>query len=234
MPEYTDSDIQKIEAIKIILETRLNDTVESVYYSFLDLARLSPLLKNQMGVERAFLIIQENSDRNITFRIRKGRHPLPNLAGQAGVYPELSDPVPVGIEVYVSQWANLDEYFDLILKRLSPAMKESAVKAFRESITIKKLSADDDGLIRFDGRVVEMRGQLMTLCWQFMQRHKALITIDAIKEELIPAAKRNATPNSTIAKYVSELHAILKPLYGNEVIFNTKKDGWIFDPSRVN
>ncbi len=58
-----------------------------------------------------------------------------------------------------------------------------------------------------------------------MRNPNRLLTIDDIRDEIVGADKRKTTPNSTIAKYVSELRNSLKVHFGRDVIFNQKEEG---------
>lgn len=101
----------------------------------------------------------------------------------------------------------------------------------KADITIGKLSAYNDGTIRYEKNILEMRNQLKDLCRLFMQYPNRLLTIDDIKDEIIKADRRTLTSFATIAKYVSELHNLLKIHFKKEVIFNQKEEGWYFKPT---
>lgn len=92
------------------------------------------------------------------------------------------------------------------------------------------LEAFNDGSIRYKGTLIKMRGQLIALCRLFIGRPNRLVTIDDIREELIRADKRKSIPNKTLAKYVSELRAILMSHFKRDVFVNQKEDGWFFKP----
>ena len=104
-------------------------------------------------------------------------------------------------------------------------------KDLKADITIGKLSAYNDGTIRYGKNILEMRNQLKDLCRLFMRNPNRLFTIDDIKDEIIKADRRTLTSFATIAKYVSELHNLLKIHFGKDVIFNQKKEGWYFKPT---
>ncbi len=97
-------------------------------------------------------------------------------------------------------------------------------------ISVEKLTAHADGSIRYDGKVLTLRGQIKDLCWLFMRRQNQLINADDIKEAIIDAPKRKAFSWHTISKYVYELHSVLKIQFGKRVIVNERKGGWIFHP----
>lgn len=107
---------------------------------------------------------------------------------------------------------------NLIVQQLKPEME------------INGLATYSDGTIRFKGSVIAMRDQLNDLCRIFMSRPNQLVLSDEIREEIIRAERRERTRFSTIAKYVSELHGLLKECFGKDVIFNHKKEGWRFVP----
>ena len=100
----------------------------------------------------------------------------------------------------------------------------------RPEIEIGDLATYSDGTIRFKESVIPMRDQLNDLCRMFMSRPNQLVLSDEIRDEIIRANRRSMPRFSTIAKYVSELHSLLKPCFGKDVIFNHKKEGWRFVP----
>ncbi len=100
----------------------------------------------------------------------------------------------------------------------------------RPEIEIGSLATYSDGTIRFKGLVIPMRDQINDLCRMFMSRPNQLVLCDEIMDEIIRAERRESTRLSTIAKYVSELHSLLKECFGKDVIFNHKKEGWRFVP----
>ncbi len=104
------------------------------------------------------------------------------------------------------------------------------VQQLKPEIEINGLATYSDGTIRFNGSVIPMRDQLNDLCRMFMSRPNQLVLSDEIREEIIRAERRERTRFSTIAKYVSELHGLLKPCFGKDIIFNHKKEGWRFVP----
>ena len=107
-------DIQKIEAIKKILEKKFIGTEkESEYFSYEEFAK-EPLLVDRMGVNRIFEIIQESSNKNITFKIVEGRHKLPDTV--TGGIGKMSDLYPVGIGVHISDPKRVNEFFKSILQ----------------------------------------------------------------------------------------------------------------------
>jgi hypothetical protein len=99
-------------------------------------------------------------------------------------------------------------------------------------IELGKLISYSDGSIAYDGENLELRGQLKVLCRIFMEQVGRLVLIDDIKDSIINSDKRGITPNETVSKYVSRLHGILKKKYAKPVIFNQKKEGWIFSPHK--
>lgn len=108
--------------------------------------------------------------------------------------------------------------YNLIAQQLKP------------EIEINGLATYSDGTIRYKGQVIPMRDQLNDLCRMFMSRPNQLVLSDEIRDEIIRAERRERTRFSTIAKYVSELHSLLKEYFGKDVIFNHKKEGWRFVP----
>lgn len=100
----------------------------------------------------------------------------------------------------------------------------------RPEIEIGGLATYSDGTIRYRGQVIPMRDQLNDLCRIFMSRPNQLVLSDEIRDEIIRANRRSMTRFSTIAKYVSELHSMLKKCFGKDIIFNHKKEGWRFVP----
>lgn len=103
----------------------------------------------------------------------------------------------------------------------------------KPELVIGKLISYSDGTISYDGHLLDIRSQLKVLCRIFMENKGALIQSDYIKRELINSDRRANTSDSTLSKYVSELHSVLKENFGKTVIFNEKKEGWRFDPDAI-
>jgi DNA-binding response OmpR family regulator len=104
------------------------------------------------------------------------------------------------------------------------------VKNLRPEIEIKGLGAYSDGTIRYKGEVIPMRTQLKTLCWFFIRHPNRLLTPEDMRDEIVHADRRKSTPRVTVAKYVSELHGLLKLHFKKDVIFNQQQEGWYFKP----
>ncbi len=116
------------------------------------------------------------------------------------------------------------------IKKVKPPRQDNLLftKELISQITAGDLVAYSDGTIRYKDIILDLRNQLKDLCRLFMRNPKRLLTIDDIREEIINADKREATPNSTIAKYVSELRNSLQIHFKKDVIFNQKEEGWYF------
>jgi len=112
--------------------------------------------------------------------------------------------------------------------------KPKKVELFRKDLkpetTIGELVAYNDGSIRFSKEEIKMRNQVKDLCRLFMEKPNQLITFDDIKDHIIHSNRRGIISFSTISKYVSELHNLLKVYYKKDVIFNQKEEGWCFKP----
>jgi len=89
-----------------------------------------------------------------------------------------------------------------------------------------KLVFYNDGTLWFENEPLDMGYQLKALCRMFMESPKQLIPIEDIKENIIPSSRRKNIKNTSIAKYVSELHRILQIHFKRSVIFNEKRVGW--------
>lgn len=105
---------------------------------------------------------------------------------------------------------------------------QPVAKDLKSDILIGKLGAFNDGTIRYGGEILDMRNQIKDLCRYFMERPNRLITYDDIKQNIINADKRLDTPNSTIAKYVSELRKLLKIHFRKDVLPSQNEEGWYF------
>jgi len=106
------------------------------------------------------------------------------------------------------------------------------IKDLKAIATANKLIAYSDGTVRYGKNILRMRNQLKDLCRLFMRNQDRLLTIDDIKDEIVRADRRSLTSFATIAKYVSELHNLLKIHFGQDVIFNQKEEGWYFRLSK--
>lgn len=95
------------------------------------------------------------------------------------------------------------------------------------------LVAYSNGSIRYKDKMVELRPQMKDLCRLFMRNQGTVLTHDDIRNTIVDSTKRGATPYTTIAKYVSELHGVLKIHFGRDVITNQNKDGWVFSTKKM-
>lgn len=125
--------------------------------------------------------------------------------------------------------SGFDDYLKW-LKKIEEGFDTRTKKNVKIEMQIKGLSSKADGSISYEGKTLKMRGQIKELCRLFMMNANSQTTIDDIREEIIMSTKRDKTPDSTIAKYVNELHLILQKSFGKEVIFNQPKEGWTFKP----
>lgn len=232
-----DRQTQKIERIHQLLQEKLTDqNQESVYLMFDDLEN-EPLLRDRDGLEKTLTLISTKTDGRISWRETTDRSSKGMVGGSGGAGAAdrfFAGPVTraiIGVVIHVDDPAKLDYYFNQ-LQTQDLAHRASKDVIIRDEITTGKLRACADGLIRYEDKVVRLRGQLITLCWLFMEHHKILITTDEIKKQVIESKKRENTRTDTISKYVNELHTALKEFFGHEVIFNTKKDGWTLDVDR--
>ncbi|HUD03118.1 MAG TPA: helix-turn-helix domain-containing protein [Candidatus Paceibacterota bacterium] len=116
--------------------------------------------------------------------------------------------------------------------KASPARKESVVE-LKPEIEVGSLVAYSDGSIRYKGKMVELRPQMKDLCRLFMRNQGTVLTHDDIRNAIVDSTKRGATPYTTIAKYVSELHGVLKVHFDRDVITNQNKDGWVFSIKKM-
>jgi len=112
-------------------------------------------------------------------------------------------------------------------------LRSISLEPKKPEIKVGELISYSDGSIIYDGENLNLRGQLKDLCRLFMENSGRLVLVDDIRDRLIDSNKRDVTPNSTLAKYVSELRGILSKKYQKEVIFNQKKEGWIFSPDQI-
>lgn len=107
------------------------------------------------------------------------------------------------------------------------------INDLKPEVSVENLSAYSDGSIRYKDNNIGMRNQLKDLCRIFLKNPKRLITPEDIKDNIISSQRRETTSNSTISKYVSELHTALKSQFKRRVIFSQHEEGWHFDPTRI-
>jgi hypothetical protein len=104
-------ELEKIEAVKRILISKFKgSSKESQFISFEELAK-EPELRDQMGVKKIFAFVEKISNEAITFEVITKRVEMPSRAGQEGAYPQLSNPIPVGIQVHVFNPEKIESYF---------------------------------------------------------------------------------------------------------------------------
>ncbi len=148
------TDIQEIEKIQNLLQKHFDSSnEESVLLTFQELTD-ETLLKNKVNVKRIFDIIKNFSGENISFEIETERHHLPDLAGQADVYPKLSNPYPIGIKVYISDSTKLKDYFELVFSKLN---KTEDKPVFSFSIIAGILTIEDQDNKKYE---IMIQGQV--------------------------------------------------------------------------
>ncbi|MDB5265364.1 MAG: hypothetical protein JWM39_77 [Parcubacteria group bacterium] len=166
-----------VVVLQRLLEQRLNDSNhQALYLSYEDLANFSPLLKEPMGVEKFFEVIQNETNKNITYKIKILRKALPHRAGNEAVYPPLSDPSPVGIDVHVSDLQMLKNYFECA--RSKDGAGKSALNKIM-SIDIVPRVEDSKAVIVINGKpnkdplIINMDGKLWSSLIEVAQRGSA-------------------------------------------------------------
>lgn len=87
-----------------------------------------------------------------------------------------------------------------------------------------KLAAYADGSIRFDGKKIVMRNQIRNICLVFIDKAGEILSAEDICDILMINAK-----HSTVSKYISELHRILRFHFKKNVIFCQPSEGWCFN-----
>lgn len=133
--------------------------------------------------------------------------------------------VPIPLTTIPASMANMLGFSQLLQGQIAPPGP-------RIEFSVGKLSVYIDGSLRYEDEIISPRKQLKDLCMFFMRKHKILLNLDDIKDEIIDSDKRGNSYKYTISKYVSELHTILKACFGKPVIFNQKGSGWVFDTTR--
>lgn len=171
-------------------------------------------------------------------RVSKFYAPPQKMTIAAPLPPKISEAVQrneiiTEIRALRNQVEKLTDVKNPVERKVKPPREDNLLltKELKPQITAGKLAAYSDGTIRYNDKILDLRNQLKDLCRFFMRNPKRLLTIDDIREEIVNADKRKTTPNSTIAKYVSELRNSLKIHFQKEVIFNQKEEGWYFRPS---
>jgi len=146
-------------------------------------------------------------------------------------YPSLVDLVlPSDFPKIAGQIRNNLHLEGAKIRRHTSVVSGDILSNLEPETQIGDLIGYNDGTIRFKGEIMDMRPRVKDLCRIFMKNPLKLITIDTIREEIVDQKKRKITPNATISKYVSELHKILGEYFKKKVIFNQRKEGWIFKP----
>lgn len=90
-----------------------------------------------------------------------------------------------------------------------------------------KLAAYNDGTIRYDSDILELRPQVVELARLLIENHNTLVNYDDIKEQVIKSDRRENISISTINKYVNEFKTELKKHYLKDVIINESTRGYI-------
>ena len=212
-----------------------------------DLIPVNVFEKEGISYDEAMLIINNlgcvETENGKLRRIHGKRVRLPNDESlQSGI--ELFSDVELkeNFALDVKDWKELEETKKQIDEKIEEeksktSRREESQKGFplltkdlKADAVAGKLFAYSDGTIRYDGEILKLRPQIKELCRYFMLNQRMLKTIDDVKENIIRSSKRKTTPNSTIAKYVSELRNSLNPYFKKDVFPNEKEEGWYFEP----
>ena len=113
-------------------------------------------------------------------------------------------------------------------RRDSINISKKGKKSFAETVTVGHLVYKNRDVF-FKDKKIKMRPQIKRLCVLFMKNHKEFIDYSNLMDELVSAEKRKHTNMTTIKKYVSELHNLLRRRFGKKVIFNDKIEGYILN-----
>lgn len=202
------------DGLDIRLNPRLSwDAVRpSLYKAHSDIVRICAIAEEDSDMsddqkrleEIAGLVAEARTKKNAKIEKQRGGFPI-----------EIINPIQITKEVHT---------------RTSTPLVQRNTDDLKVEISAGDLESFNDGSIRYKGKSIGMRNQLKDLCRLFMGKPNRLVTIDDIKEELIHSDKRKMTSNTTISKYVSELHNSLKVHFRKDVIFNQKEEGWFFRP----
>ncbi len=209
------------EKIKVILERILTGYTIGREYNYCLGYSVEGLLRDiRMNDSELELILQHLQERKIIENFTE--------TGDDNVIPE-----PTYTIYFPSDFREKAEgYLSQISGTPVHLSKPNPLEPKKPEIELGKLVAYTDGTIYYDGENLDLRAQLKDLCRLFMQNVGRLVLVDDIKDVLINADKREDTANTTLSKYVSELHTILTKKYKKVVIFNQKKEGWVFSPDR--
>lgn len=135
-------ELEKIEAVKRVLIPKFkNSDKESVFISFDELSK-EPELEDQMGCKKVFAFLERSTNNNISFEIVTKRKQLTDRAGQDGTYPQLTNALPIGIQVHVSNPSRIASYFEF----------NYPIKLSEHKVSFDK----DKAIIEVDNRVSQL------------------------------------------------------------------------------
>lgn len=121
-----------------------------------------------------------------------------------------------------------DELYGRFIEESERVMKSSEDTV--PEVSVGSLALFNDGTIRYRNEILPLRKQLKDLCRLFLESPNRLITYDTIRDEIVRADRRSTTSYTSISKYVSELHNVLKSRFGKKVFTNLESEGWYFKP----
>ncbi len=88
----------------------------------------------------------------------------------------------------------------------------------------------NDGSVRYQGEIIEMRQQLNMLARMFIKGEKSIWNEDDVKDAVSTGDDWASIQKPTVSKYVSALRQVLKKKSGKNHILNHRESGWVFNP----
>jgi hypothetical protein len=199
--------------IQALFERLFKDTTQkTINISFKEL-KSKELEENLLYTEAIFKTIEDNSEGNIIPKIKHGRVQLPTLAGQNSAYPIMSDPRPVGIEVYISDPKKLPAYFKIISNNINVTKQKTVLPIEQKHRPEIKLNTG----MYIKGKQLLRTGEksnkkvfnqtdedlLYFLYYEFLQDEKSCFNLIFLMEKLGKA-------KGTIKNRIGEINQIIK------------------------
>ena len=152
-----DKEIEKIKKIKEMIQTSIKTPDQETFYFSFELLEKEPLLKDRNGLEKILNIIQSKSNDKISWKIKEEYKFVKGdiRAGDLDPYSRTSATFyPAGIEIHVSDFNKIKEYFNIIFSNLDIKVKNIINKSYlREEIFLSNIN------IKINGRFIS-RGEI--------------------------------------------------------------------------
>lgn len=157
----------------------------------------------------------ENNSRSSVSHFLKGNVLISNRAKLEQYWKEINDFCEYIEKIYLKKFPG----------KIGP--RQENISSPKKLLDCNGLALYDDGMVRFNNKIIELEPMLKEMCILFIQNFNRLVTLDMIKDSIINADDRPDYNDENIGKYVSKLQKSLRFHIKKRVINSKYKQGWI-------